>query len=39
MSKFLKNIKDLEAFRAAVRQCKGDIILRSTDGTEELLVN
>lgn len=35
MSKFLKNIKDLEAFRAAVRQCKGDVILRSTDGTEE----
>ncbi len=35
MSKFLNNIKDLEAFRAAVRQCKGDVILRSTDGTEE----
>ena len=35
MSKFLKNIKDLEAFRAAVRQCKGDVILRSTDGAEE----
>lgn len=35
MSKFLNSIKDLEAFRAAVRQCKGDVILRSTDGTEE----
>lgn len=35
MSKFLNNINDLEAFRAAVRQCKGDVILRSIDGTEE----
>ena len=35
MSKFLKNIKDLEAFRAAVKECKGDVILRSTDGSEE----
>lgn len=35
MGKFLKNINDLEAFRAAVKQCKGDVILRSIDGTEE----
>ena len=35
MSKFLGNIQDVEAFRAAVRQCKGDVILRSLDGTEE----
>jgi len=35
MSKFLKNIKDLEAFRAAVAQCKGDVILRKNDGSEE----
>ena len=35
MGKFLNNINDLEAFRAAVKQCKGDVILRSIDGTEE----
>ena len=35
MSKFLKDIKDLEAFRAAVKQCKGDVILRKNDGSEE----
>lgn len=35
MSRFLKNINDLDAFRTAVRQCKGDVILRSTDGLEE----
>ena len=35
MSKFLKNISDLEAFREAVSKCKGDVILRKNDGTEE----
>ena len=35
MSKFLNNISDLEAFRAAVRKCQGDVWLRSSDGTEE----
>lgn len=35
MSKFLKNIKDLEAFRAAVAKCNGDVILRKNDGSEE----
>jgi hypothetical protein len=35
MSKFLSNIHDLEAFRAAVAQCKGDVILRKNDGSEE----
>lgn len=35
MSKFLKNIKDLEAFRKAVAMCKGDVILRKNDGSEE----
>lgn len=35
MSKFLSNIQDLEAFRAAIKQCKGDVILRKNDGSEE----
>lgn len=35
MSKFLKNIKDLEAFRAAINNCKGGVWLRKNDGTEE----
>lgn len=35
MSRFLKNINDLEAFRAAVEKCKGDVILRKNDGSEE----
>ena len=35
MSKFLKNINDLESFRYAVEQCKGDVILRKNDGSEE----
>lgn len=35
MGKFLKNINDLEAFRAAVDKCKGDVILRKNDGSEE----
>ena len=35
MSRFLKNIHDLEAFRQANKQCKDDVILRSVDGKEE----
>lgn len=35
MSKFLKNVRDLDALRAAIAQCKGDVILRKSDGTEE----
>ena len=35
MGKFLKNINDLNAFRAAVDKCKGDVILRKNDGSEE----
>lgn len=35
MSKFLKNVKDVEALRAAIKQCKGNVILRSIDGSEE----
>lgn len=35
MSKFLSNVKDLNAFRAAVDKCKGDVILRKNDGSEE----
>jgi len=35
MSRFLKDIKDLEAFRAAVKECTGDVILRKNDNTEE----
>ena len=35
MSRFLCDIKDLEAFRAAVKDCKNDVILRKNDGTEE----
>ena len=35
MSKFLKNIKDLEAFKVAVHSCTGDIFLVKNDGSEE----
>ena len=35
MSRFLKDIKDLEAFRAAVKDCEGDVILRKNDNSEE----
>ena len=31
----LKNVKDIKALVAAVKKCKGDVILRSVDGTEE----
>lgn len=35
MSKFLKNIRDLEAFREAVRKCKGEVYLVKNDKTEQ----
>lgn len=35
MSKFLKNVKDIELLKAAIKRCKGDVILRSIDGREE----
>lgn len=35
MSRFLRNVRDLEAFREAVGQCNGDVILRKNDGSEE----
>lgn len=31
----LKNVRDINALMAAVRNCKGDVILRSADGSEE----
>ena len=31
----LKNVKDIKALVAAVKKCKGDVILRSVDGKEE----
>ena len=31
----LKNIKDVETLIEAVNKCKGDVLLRSTDGSEE----
>ena len=31
----LKNAKDINALIEAVKKCKGDVIVRSTDGTEE----
>lgn len=35
MSRFLKNINDLDAFRVAIRQCKGEVYLLSQDKTEQ----
>jgi len=35
MSKFLSNVKDLEALQTAIAKCKGDVILRKNDGSEE----
>ena len=32
----LKDIHDVDSFLAAVNRCRDDIILRSTDGREEL---
>ena len=31
----LKNVRDINALMAAVRNCKGDVLLRSADGSEE----
>ena len=31
----LKNAKDVNSLIEAVKKCKGDVIVRSTDGTEE----
>lgn len=31
----LKNVKDIKALVAAVKKCKGDVVLRSVDGKEE----
>ncbi len=31
----LKNIKDVEKLREAIQKCKGDVILRHVDGTEQ----
>ena len=31
----LKNVRDINALMAAVHKCKGDVILRSADGSEE----
>ena len=31
----LKNVKDIKALIAAIKKCKGDVILRSVDGKEE----
>ena len=35
MSKFLSNVKDLNALQQAIDKCKGDVILRKNDGSEE----
>lgn len=31
----LKNAKDIKQLIAAIKKCKGDVILKSTDGKEE----
>lgn len=31
----LKNAKDVKALIAAVKKCRGDVVLRSVDGSEE----
>lgn len=33
---FLKNIRDVDKLRDAISMCRGDVILRSADGKEEL---
>ena len=35
MSRFLRDIHDLESFREAVKQCKGDVYLLNQDKTEQ----
>lgn len=34
MGMLLKNVKDINALMSALKLCKGDVLLRSTDGTE-----
>ncbi len=34
MSMLLKNVKDIDSLLAAIKQCKGEVILKSCDGTE-----
>ena len=31
----LKNVKDVESLLSAIARCKGDVFLRSMDGSEE----
>lgn len=31
----LKNVKDVESLLSAIAKCKGDVLLRSMDGSEE----
>ena len=31
----LKNVKDIESLLSAIAKCKGDVFLRSMDGSEE----
>lgn len=31
----LRNARDIDALLAAIKQCKGEVILRSVDGKEE----
>lgn len=35
MSRFLRDIKDLTAFREAVKQCKGEVYLLNQEKTEQ----
>lgn len=34
MAMLLKNAKDIEALRRAIKECKGEVLLRSCDGSE-----
>lgn len=34
MAMLLKNAKDIEALRAAIKQCEGEVLLKSCDGSE-----
>lgn len=35
MSKFLGNVRDLNAFKQAIKECTGEVWLRKNDGSEE----
>jgi len=35
MSRFLSNVRDLNAFMQAIKECKEDVYLRKNDGTEQ----